>query len=77
MKDVATSEAKSQEQGVTIETIQQDCRQLNIPVKSSLAFMTGNSFQHFLTNEAQDALLQSVQKHSEDGGIFIFDTPIR
>ena len=71
---LARARQKAEEQGVTIEFIQQDCTQLNIPVKSSLAFMTGNSFQHFLTNEAQDALFQSVRKHLEDGGIFIFDT---
>ena len=71
---LARARQKAEEQGVTIEFIQQDCTQLNIPVKSSLAFMTGNSFQHFLTNEAQDALLQSVRGHLVDGGIFIFDT---
>ena len=36
--------------------------------------MTGNSFQHFLTNEVQDALLQSVRQHLEKDGRFIFDT---
>src|SRR4051794_40607959 len=58
---LARARQKAIEQGVTIEFVQQDCTQLNIHVKSSLAFMTGNSFQHFLTNEAQDALLQSVR----------------
>ncbi|MCG7343641.1 class I SAM-dependent methyltransferase [Sporosarcina sp. ACRSL] len=71
---LARARQKAEEQGVTIEFIQQDCTQLNIPVKSSVAFMTGNSFQHFLTNEAQDALMQSIRKHLEAGGIFIFDT---
>ena len=36
--------------------------------------MTGNSFQHFLTNEVQDALLQSVRQHLVEDGVFIFDT---
>lgn len=71
---LARARQKAEEHGVRIDFIQQDCTQLNIPVKSSLAFMTGNSFQHFLTNEAQDALLQSVLTHLEDDGIFIFDT---
>lgn len=65
---------KAEGVGVPIEFVQQDCTELNLPVKSSLAFMTGNSFQHFLTNEVQDALFQSVRKHLVDEGIFIFDT---
>lgn len=36
--------------------------------------MTGNSFQHFLTNESQDALFHSVKKHLQTNGEFIFDT---
>ena len=36
--------------------------------------MTGNSFQHFLTNESQDALFHSVKKHLHKNGEFIFDT---
>ncbi|MBE1557193.1 ubiquinone/menaquinone biosynthesis C-methylase UbiE [Filibacter limicola] len=54
---------KAKKQLVSIEFLLQDCTKLNIPVKSSLVFMTGNSFQHFLTNELQNALLQSVQQH--------------
>ena len=65
---------KAKEQMVSIEFILQDCSQLSIPFKSSLVFMTGNSFQHFLTNELQDNLLQSVRLHLEKDGIFIFDT---
>lgn len=71
---LARARQKAKEVGVTIEFVQQDCTELNLPVKSSLVFMTGNSFQHFLTNEAQDALFQSVRKHLVDGGVFIFDT---
>ena len=65
---------KAKEQMVSIEFLLQDCTKLNISVKSSLVFMTGNSFQHFLTNEGQDALLQSVRKHLIEDGVFIFDT---
>lgn len=65
---------KAEELDLSIEFVQQDCTQLDIPVKASLAFMTGNSFQHFLTNEAQNALLQSVRKHLVEDGVFIFDT---
>ena len=65
---------KAKEQMVSVEFLLQDCTKLNIPVKSSLVFMTGNSFQHFLTNELQDALLQSVRQHLIEDGVFIFDT---
>ncbi|WP_342772622.1 hypothetical protein [Oceanobacillus piezotolerans] len=39
-----------------------------------MIYSVGNSFQHFLTNEAQDSLLISVNKHLETEGIFIFGT---
>lgn len=65
---------KAKEQMVSIEFLLQDCTKLNLPVKSSIVFMTGNSFQHFLTNAVQDALLQSVRQHLVKDGVFIFDT---
>jgi SAM-dependent methyltransferase len=71
---LARAKQKAEEGGIPIEFVHQDCTKLNLPVKGSLAFMTGNSFQHFLTNESQDALFQSVRQHLVDGGIFIFDT---
>ena len=52
----------------------QDCTELDLAYKSPLIFMTGNSFQHFLTNESQDALLHSVNRHLLPNGQFIFDT---
>ena len=36
--------------------------------------MTGNSFQHFLTNESQDALFASVKRHLNPKGELVFDT---
>lgn len=65
---------KAKEQKLLIEFLLQDCTKLNLSVKSSLVFMTGNSFQHFLTNEVQDDLVQSVRQHLVEDGIFIFDT---
>ena len=65
---------KAKEQMVSIEFVLQDCTKLNVPVKCSLVFMTGNSFQHFLTDEVQDALLQSARPRLVKDGIFIFDT---
>ena len=47
---------------------------LELSVKSNLIFSVGNSFQHFLTNDDQDGLLTSINKHLETKGIFIFGT---
>ncbi|GAB6989306.1 hypothetical protein JCM16418A_13560 [Paenibacillus pini] len=65
---------KSMDRNVAVEWIQQDCSELQLNVTSSFIFMVGNSFQHFLTNEAQNKLLQSVNRHLEHQGIFIFNT---
>jgi len=48
---LARAKQKANEQKVSIDFLLQDCTKLNIPEKSSLVFMTGNSFQHFPTNE--------------------------
>ncbi|WP_284141231.1 class I SAM-dependent methyltransferase [Virgibacillus sp. LDC-1] len=65
---------KSSKNNLPIEWVEQDCTQLNLNLKSSLIYTTGNSFQHFLTNESQDGLLSSVNRHLEVGGKFIFGT---
>lgn len=72
MLDLA--KAKAIEKNLPIQWFLQDCTQLSLKQSTKLMFMCGNSFQHFLTNEVQDALFQSVHRHLEDGGIFIFDT---
>jgi len=65
---------KAAQENLTIIFEKQDCTELELNIKSPLIFMTGNSFQHFLTNESQDALLQSVKRHLWPNGEFIFDT---
>ncbi|MFD0050916.1 class I SAM-dependent DNA methyltransferase [Actinomycetes bacterium NPDC127524] len=65
---------KSSELELQIEWVEQDCTTFNLNVKSNLIFSVGNSFQHFLTNEEQDGLFSSVNKHLEHGGVFIFNT---
>lgn len=57
-----------------IDWIEQDCTMLDLNVKSNMIYSVGNSFQHFLTNEAQDRLLSSVSKHLDIDGVFIFGT---
>ncbi|MDZ5710703.1 class I SAM-dependent methyltransferase [Jeotgalibacillus haloalkalitolerans] len=68
------AQKKSTVAGVNIDWLQEDCTNLNLEMKSPLIYTVGNSFQHFLTNEAQDGLLVSVNRHLEEGGIFIFGT---
>ncbi|MBB4826360.1 ubiquinone/menaquinone biosynthesis C-methylase UbiE [Sporosarcina luteola] len=68
------AQTKADAEGVEIYFSVQDCTQFNLPVKSNFIYMTGNSFQHFLTNESQDALFLSVKKHLQPNGEFIFDT---
>lgn len=65
---------KAKKQNVQVHFTVQDCTQLQLPISSNFIYMTGNSFQHFLTNESQNALFQSVKKHLHPGGEFIFDT---
>ncbi|MEC1178671.1 class I SAM-dependent methyltransferase [Metasolibacillus meyeri] len=65
---------KAENANLSVEWIEQDCSKLQLNMKSHLIYTVGNSFQHFLTNEAQDNLLSSVNHHLEVGGIFIFDT---
>lgn len=68
------AQEKADEEGLNIHLSIQDCTQLKLPIKSNFIYMTGNSFQHFLTNESQDALLMSVKRHLNVKGEFIFDT---
>lgn len=57
-----------------VEWVLQDCTKLSLNITVPLIYMTGNSFQHFLTNESQNQLLQSISKHLEADGVFIFNT---
>lgn len=72
MLDLAIQKAESA--SVSIQFFKQDCTQLELPIKSPLAFMVGNSFQHFLTNQSRSALLKSVKAHLLPKGEFVFDT---
>ncbi|WP_214484915.1 class I SAM-dependent methyltransferase [Bacillus sp. SM2101] len=65
---------KTKNMNLDIQWVLQNCTKLSLNRMCSLMFMTGNSFQHFLTNESQDKLLLSVHKHLVSGGIFIFGT---
>ncbi|TYS68279.1 class I SAM-dependent methyltransferase [Sutcliffiella horikoshii] len=68
------AKTKAINKNLSIQWFLQDCTQLTLKQSTKLMFMSGNSFQHFLTNEIQNAFFQSIHRHLEDRGIFIFDT---
>jgi len=68
------AQEKAKRKELSIQWIHQDCTKLDLSVQSPFIYMTGNSFQHFLTNWDQDELFTSVKKHLLPNGEFIFDT---
>jgi len=65
---------KTKNMNLPIQWELQDCTELALNTVGSLIYMTGNSFQHFLTNDSQNRLFKSVNTHLVDGGVFIFNT---
>jgi SAM-dependent methyltransferase len=51
-----------------------DARTFALAEHFRLIFLTGNAFQAFLTNADQEALLQRVQAHLHEQGVFAFET---
>ncbi|MEJ8307185.1 class I SAM-dependent methyltransferase [Saccharibacillus sacchari] len=72
MLELARRKAKAQ--NVEVHWIAGDISKLYLPSPVDFAYMTGNGFQHFLTNEDQNALLAAVSKNLQKGGTFLFDT---
>ncbi|MBS4172841.1 class I SAM-dependent methyltransferase [Bacillus sp. FJAT-49736] len=71
---LSAAKRKAEAQAIQIEWVEQDCTKLSLKEKAGLIYSVGNSFQHFLTNESQDQLLESVSRNLEMGGTFIFGT---
>lgn len=65
---------KTLDTNLSIDWVLQDCTQLALNTAEPLIYMTGNSFQHFLTNDSQNQLLESVKTHLSDNGVFVFNT---
>jgi len=68
------SRAQEKTKNPLISWVKQNLKGFKLDVTSQFIYMVGNSFQHFLTNEDQDRLLQSVHAHLSVDGVFIFDT---
>ncbi len=63
---LALAREKARDRGLSVAFLQQDCRRLDLPTTAARTVtMTGNAFQEFLTNEDQDGLLRSVDRHLE------------
>ncbi|MBM7094485.1 class I SAM-dependent methyltransferase [Bacillus sp. H-16] len=71
---LSRAKEKAEAENLTVHFFEQDCCSLSLPVQTDFIYMTGNSFQHFLTNDTQDRLLQSVKAHLVKGGMFVFGT---
>jgi ubiquinone/menaquinone biosynthesis C-methylase UbiE len=59
---LSRAKQKAAHEQLSILFEQQDCTKLELAYKSPLIFMTGNSFQHFLTNESQESSFSFSEK---------------
>ncbi|WP_440119589.1 class I SAM-dependent DNA methyltransferase [Paenibacillus sp. QZ-Y1] len=66
--------ARVKAQGLPVNFIEADARLFDSEKRFSLIYLTGNAFQAFLSDEDQIALLETVYKHLEPNGMFIFET---
>lgn len=71
---LAYARVKAAQQGLSIDLIQADARQLRFERQFSFVFLTGNAFQAFLQRADQERLLASVKRHLAPHGIFAFET---
>jgi SAM-dependent methyltransferase len=67
-------QARRKSSGLPVRWIEGDARTFELHEQFHLIFLTGNAFQAFVTNADQEALLQRVQAHLRDDGLFAFET---
>jgi SAM-dependent methyltransferase len=66
--------ARSKSVGLPVHWVKGDARTFDLGEHFRLIFLTGNAFQAFVKNADQGALLQHVQAHLDDEGLFAFET---
>ncbi|WCM63588.1 class I SAM-dependent methyltransferase [Paenibacillus polymyxa] len=66
--------ARVKAQGLPVDFIEADARTFDSEKRFSMIYLTGNAFQAFLSDEDQQALLETVYKHLESNGMFVFET---
>ncbi|MBN1451749.1 MAG: class I SAM-dependent methyltransferase [Anaerolineales bacterium] len=71
---LAYARVKAQQQGLSIDLIKGDARQLHLNKQFAFIYLTGNAFQAFLQRTDQERLLASVKRHLAPHGIFAFET---
>ena len=64
---------KSSDEGLNIEWVEQDCREISLPRKFGLVFSATNAMQHLLDSESVCAFLQSAGRILQPGGQLILD----
>lgn len=66
--------ARVKAQGLPVDFIEGDARTFHSEKRFSMIYLTGNAFQAFLSDEDQIALLETIYKHLEPNGMFVFET---
>ncbi|MDQ0495395.1 class I SAM-dependent DNA methyltransferase [Paenibacillus brasilensis] len=66
--------ARVKAQGLPVDFIEANARTFDSEKRFSMIYLTGNAFQVFLSDEDQRALVETVCKHLEPNGMFVFET---
>jgi SAM-dependent methyltransferase len=67
-------QARRKSAGLPTRWVEADARDFDLGEQFRLIFLTGNTFQAFLTNADQDALLTNAHRHLHEDGLFAFET---
>lgn len=71
---LAHARRKAIQQGLSVNLIEADARQLHLDQQFPFVLLTGNAFQAFLHRTDQERLLASVKRHLAPQGLFAFET---
>jgi SAM-dependent methyltransferase len=71
---LAQARRKSEAAGTPVRWIQADARDFHLDERFRLIFLTGNTFQAFLTNADQESLLRCAHAHLHEDGLLAFET---
>ena len=66
--------ARRKSADLPIQWVEGDARAFDLGQQFRLIYLTGNTFQAFLTRADQEALLENVRTHLEDEGLLAFET---
>lgn len=70
---LAKAKLSAQNEGVKIDFIEADIRNLDLITRFDLIFIPFNSIHHLYHNQDLFSVLKNVMKHLKDDGILIFD----